>query len=63
MAYANDRSAEKKAAYEDELRKVIRYEDHQKLVNIGIPFAILLLIEGIGFYYLFWHDGHRKTKA
>jgi len=63
MAYVDDRTAEKEAVYEEENRKAIDYVTHQKLMNLGIPFAVLLLIEGIGFDYLFWHDGNRKSKA
>ena len=53
--YVNNRTAENKALYEEELHKAGRYVLHQQLVYFGIPFAILLFVEGIGFYYLFWH--------
>ena len=54
--YVNNRTAENKALYEEELHKASRYVLHQQLVYFGIPFAILLFVEGIGFYYLFWHE-------
>jgi hypothetical protein len=61
-AYAKDHSPEKKAVFEEEDRKAIRYVTREWLVQIGIPFAGLLILEGIGFYYLLWHDVKPKKK-
>ena len=61
MAYAKDKTAENKAAFEMENRKVIDYVTHQKLVNIVIPFAALLLFEGVVFYYFLWHKETSKA--
>ncbi|MEY4917366.1 MAG: hypothetical protein RL616_1279 [Verrucomicrobiota bacterium] len=63
IAYANDRTAENKALMEEEVRKVDRYVTHQWLVRTGIPFAALLLFEGVFFYYFFWHKKSQKPQA
>ena len=54
-AYFNERTPEKKAAFDEEMKKVNSYIAHEQLMNIGIPFAALLFFEGVVFYYLFWH--------